>query len=284
MQLGQPPEREECIEQAYFFRVLRERIESGMASQEVLASLGEELLSSTRMPTVVDFLSTELKHTGSLSQGFQKLPHYFSPFQRFVVAQSEDDSRKLTFPVALLILEREATYKADAPVPAGLFVYQFETISRNKLGYEAGLNAMAEEPFYDELWRANAAMIRRQIGMVEFSELVYLRSETYIQDRKRQNPDFVPILQPLFSEKDGKIARASRGRDPLYFFAALQRHLNYPEVPKPKPKDDTRTLVEQLEAKFHQMEIRVRILEAESRGTFDPTQFKPEMFRDIKDD
>jgi hypothetical protein len=285
MELGEQPIREECIEQAYFFRVLRERVESEMAAQEVLAAVSEELLNSTRMPMAVQFLATELKHTGSLAKGFQKLAHYFTPFQRFVMKQSEDDHRKLTFSVALLILEREATYKAESPTAPGLFIYQFEAITRNKLGYEDGLNAMAEEPFFNTEWRANASMIRRQIGMVEFSELVYLRSETYIQDMQRHNPEFVPSLQPLFSEKEGKIAKASRGHDPFYFFAALQRQLNYPEVPRPKRKDDTRLLLDQLEVKFRDMDVRLRMLEAESRGTFDPTQFgKPDMFRDIKDD
>ena len=36
-------------------------------------------------------------------------------------------------------------------------------------------------------------------------------------------------MPPLFAEKEGKIAKANRGRDPL-LFAALQRQLGYPEV------------------------------------------------------
>jgi hypothetical protein len=232
----------------------------------------------------VQFLSMELRHTGQFSAGFAKLPHYFTPFQTFVVKQSEDDKRKFPFLPALQILEREATYKTGTPTASGLFVYQFESIMRNKLGYEHGLIAMSAEPFFTPDWQAYADMVRRQIGMVEFSELVYLRSELFVTDQKRKDPGFLPSLSPLFGEKEGKIAKASMGRDPLYLFAALQRQLGYPEVPRPRAKDDPLSRVELLHHKLREMDSRIRMLEAETRGTFDPTQFgKPELFRDIPD-
>ena len=280
-----PPVRDECIEQAYFFRILRERVEANLAAQDVMMGLSEELLSTTRLPMAVQFVASELKHSGSMANGFDKIPHYFTPFQRFVIRQTEDDKRKLTFSTSMLLLEREARYKADEMTPAGLFVFQFECLTRNKLGYEDGLTAMSLEPTQSKEWQANASMFRKQIGIVEFSELVYLRSEYYVADQKRIDPDFVPSLLPLFGEKEGKIAKASLGRDQLFLFSALQRQLNYPEVPQPKPKDDPGILVQQLEAKLRDLDIRVRMMEAESRGNFDPTQFgKPEMFRDLPDD
>ncbi len=282
---GTPPDRDECVEQAYFFRVFRERLEANHAAQEVLNGIAEELLTTTRLPMAVQFLSTELKHSGLLSSGFANLPHYFTPFQRFVARQSEDDKRKFPFQSALLVLEREAAYKAGTPTHSGLFVYQFEVITRNKLGYEDGLVAMSEEPFYPQAWRDNANMIRRQIGMVEFAELVYLRSELYPADQRRRDPGFVPSLPPLFGDREGKIAKASRGRDPLFLFAALQRQLGYPEVPRPRPKDDPITRLQELQHKLREMDARIRMLESETRGTFDPTQFgKPDLFRDLKDD
>ena len=282
--VGTPPDRDECVEQAYFFRTLRERVEADVAAQDALRQVAEEVLSTTRLPLAVAFLATELKHTGQIASGFRKLPHYFTPFQRFVVGQSEDEKRKFTFPVALLVLEREAVYKAATPTPAGLFVYQFEAISRNRLGYTEGLVAMSEEPFYPADWQENANITRRQVGVVEFAELVYLRSELYPADRRRTHPEYMPSLPPLFGEKEGKIAKASRGRDPLFFFAALQRQLGYPEVPKPT-KAEGGVKVELLERKVRDMDTRLRILEAEARGTFDPTQFgKPDLFRDLKDD
>ena len=82
-----------------------------------------------------------------------------------------------------------------------------------------------------------------------------------------------------------EIAQASIGRDPLFLFAALQRQLNYPEVPRPKPKDDVNAVIDSLKTKLRELEARLRMVEGEQRGTFDPTQFgKPDLFRDIKDD
>ena len=97
-------EREEYVEQAYFFRTFRERVAEDMAAQNVLAGLPDELLSSTRLPMAVQFLATEIKHTGLLATGFEKLPHYFTPFQAFVVRQAEQEGGKFTMGVAMLVL------------------------------------------------------------------------------------------------------------------------------------------------------------------------------------
>jgi hypothetical protein len=282
---GTPPDRDECIEQAYFYRVFRDRLAANMPAQDILARLPEELLSSTRLPTAVQFLATEMRHSGLLGTGYLRLAHYFTPFQAFVVRQAERDNHKFTMGEALLVLEREATYKAGTPGHAGLFVYQFETLSRNRLGYDEGLAAIGKDPFYPAVWAAYADMVRRQVGVIDFADLVYLRSEAYVAYKRRTEPDYVPPVPPLFGEKDGKIAAASRGRDPLFLFAALQRQLDYPEVPRPRPKDDTASKLLTMEAKFREMEARMRMLESEVRGTFDPTQFgKPDLYKDIKDD
>jgi hypothetical protein len=53
-----PPVRDECIEQAYFFRILRERVEANMAAQDVMMGLSEELLSTTRLPMAVQFIAS----------------------------------------------------------------------------------------------------------------------------------------------------------------------------------------------------------------------------------
>src|SRR5438132_5789252 len=119
-------DREEYIEQAYFFRVLRERLAENVAAQEVLQRIHEEILSTTRLPYAIQFLATELKHSGLLSSGFQKLPHYFTPFQAFVIGQAEDERMRFSLEIALLVLEREAGYRAQTLTPPGLFVYQFE--------------------------------------------------------------------------------------------------------------------------------------------------------------
>ena len=282
---GRHPDPAECIEQAYFFRTFRERLAANFPAQEILARAHDEVLATTNLPLAVQFLSTELNHSGLLGNGFAKLPHYFTPFQTFVVRQAEEEGKRFTMPVGLLILEREAAYKAGDPTPAGLFVYQLEAIIRNRLGYTPGLTAVAGDPYYGPEWAAQAKIVRRQIGIVEVAELVYLRSVQYVADQRRDDPDYQPSLPPLFADKEGRIARASIGRDPLFLFAALQRQLGYPEVPRPKARDDTSAKLEATETRLREMESRIRMLESEVRGTFDPTQFgKPELFRDLKDD
>src|SRR6476660_6130363 len=123
-------EREEYIEQAYFFRVLRERLEAGQPTQDVLDRIDQEILAITRLPYAVQFLSAELKHTGQLSSGFARLAHYFTPFQAFVVRGTEEEGRRFSTETALLVLQRQAEYLAGTPSPAGLFVYQFEVLCR----------------------------------------------------------------------------------------------------------------------------------------------------------
>ena len=75
--------------------------------------------------------------------------------------------------------------------------------------------------------------------MVDFPDMVYVRSDFYAMQQERRNrpgPDDDYAI--LFGEQEGRIAYASRKKDPVYFFAAMQRHLNYPKVPRPKPPED----------------------------------------------
>jgi hypothetical protein len=266
-------EREEYIEQSYFFRTFRERVAANQPAQEILARVHEEILATTRLPLAIQFLSTELKHTGVLSSGFARLGHYFTPFQAFVLRQTEEEGRRFTLETALLILERLAAYLAGQPSPQGLFVYQFESLSRNRLGYDRGLEAMAGDPFYDADWQAYLQWLRGQVGVIEFADLIYLRSELYVKEQRRQAPGYEPPVPVLFGEKEGRIARANSGRDPLYLFAALQRHLGYPAVPRPRAPDDTANRLETLKAQVRELEKRVKLVESEVRGQLDLSQF-----------
>ena len=278
MATGKVLEREEYIEQAYFFRVLRERLASSMATQEVLEHIDQEILSTTRLPYAIQFLAAEVKHTGLLSSGFARLVHYFTPFQAFVIRGTEEEGRRFSLDSALLVLEREAEYRAGRVTPAGLFVYQFEVLCRNRLGYDPGLRDMAADPFYDPDWRHFLEQLRGQVGVIDFADLVHLRSEFYVQEQRRKDPGYEPPLPPLFGEKEGKIARANRGKDPLYLFSALQRQLNYPEVPRPRPRDDLGAKVETLQARLRDLETRLKLVEAEVRGQVDLSQFgKPDL-------
>jgi hypothetical protein len=274
-------DREEYIEQAYFFRTLRERQSANLAVQDILANIDEEILATTRLPYAIQFLSMELKHSGLMASGFARLPHYFTPFQSFVIKQAEEEGFRFNMQTALLVLERQAQYLAGEPTPAGLFFYQFEVLSRNRIGYNEGLTAMAQDPMYDPDWSAFVEMTRRQGGEFDFAEVIYLRSELYAQEQRRNRPDSQLPLPPLFGEKEGRIAKANRRRDPLYLFAALQRQLGYPEVPRSRPPDDLATRFEALLVKLREWETRLKLLEAEVRGNVDLTQFgKPELFKD----
>src|SRR5262249_61916884 len=99
--------------------------------------------------------------------------------------------------------------------------------------------ALAADPAYDDAWRGYFDLVRRQVGVVDFADLVYVRSEMYVREQRRLDPAYEAPLPLLFGEKEGKIARANRGRDPLYLFAALQRQLGYPEGPRPRTAGDT---------------------------------------------
>jgi len=257
-------DQEEYIEQAYFFHAFRQRQLEGQPSQEVLTRIHEELLSTTRLPMAVQFMATELKHTGMLSSAIARLPHYFTPFQAFIIGKSEEEGLKFSTDTALTILEHEAHYRSQQPTPQGLFVYQFETLCRNRLGYDHGLDAMMLDGFYDADWRDYLEVVRRNIGEIEFADLVFIRSEVYAKEhRARESAIALPPI--LFGEKDGKIARANRGRDPLYLFAALQRHLNYPLVPYLRHQDNPLSQLPTILAKLRELEQRMKYLENESR-------------------
>lgn len=269
-------EREEYIEQAYFFRVYRERLGQNMATQDILASVHEEILSTTRLPIALDFLRGEILLNGKLSTAMSKLPHYFAPFQAYVFGRAEEDKSKFDQITALHILEREADYRAHDCSPAGLFIYQFECISRNRLGYDNGLLAIREDPFYDTDWRSWIQRCRLQLGSIEFSDLIYYTSEQFQVEQRRMlnDPEFTPKYPLLFGAKEGRIAKANRGKDPLYMFAAFQRQLGYPVVPKlQRSTRDDQLSPGALNARIILLEKRVALLDAELKGNLQLDEF-----------
>jgi hypothetical protein len=271
-------EREEYIEQAYLFRAFRERLIDGQPSQDILARVGEEILSTTRLPMAIAFMYGEMKSSGMLGPAMARIAHYFTPFQAYVVSRAEEDVGRFSLDQGLLILEREARYRAENPTPAGLFVYQFETIARNRLGYGGGLDAMGADPFYDDSWRDYIVRLRSRLGDVDFADLIYVRSSYLVTERRRRDPLFEPKFPILFGEKEGKIARANRGRDPLYLFSALQRQLGYPEVPRPHRPDEAEARLALLELRVKELENRLKIAEGEIHNELDLSQLavKPE--------
>jgi hypothetical protein len=271
-------EREEYIEQAYFFHMFRERLIDGLPAQEILARIGEELLSTTKLPLAVSFLHSEIKGVGVMGPAMERIRHYFTPFQAHVMFQAESELSRFAMEQALLVLEREAKFKAESPPLTALFVFQFEAISRNRLGYTKGLAAMAADPFYTEDWAEYILTLRARLGDVDFADLIFVRSQQFATERRRTNPEFEPKFPILFGEKEGKIARANRGRDPMYLFAALQRQLGYPEVPRPRRPDELEARVLLLEQKIAQLENRLKVAESDNQHDVDLAQVivKPE--------
>jgi hypothetical protein len=259
--------REEYVEQSYFFRTLRERMQQDISTQDLLRTVRQELLSTTMLPLAVDFLGDELRFTGGFATAMARLPHYFTPFQTFLVAEAEKEAGHFDFRIALEILEREAEYRAADATPQGIFLYQFEVLCRNRLGYDRGLDAIAADPIFDEAWREWIITVRRQIGLIDFCDMLYVRSELYRQTRGEMDK---PVL---FGEKEGRIALANRQKDPLYLFAALQRHLGYPVVPRPKPEDTQRYLLPALQRRVERLETRIKLLEEELRGGINLSRF-----------
>lgn len=271
-----PLEREEYIEQAYFFRTFRERLEQNVSTQDILALVHEEILSTTRLPMAIEFLRGEILLNGRVSEAMDRLPHYFAPFQGYVFSRAEEDKSKFDQYTALLVLEREADYRANGATPAGLFIYQFECLSRNRLGYDKGLQAMSQDPLYDDIWRAWIQKCRRQLGSVDFADLIYNASEQYYVDQRRQlsDPDLGKNAKILFGAKEGRIARANLGKDPLYMFAALQRQLGYPAVPRPpRSARDDQLSPAALNARLVILEKRVSLIDAELKGDLQLDQF-----------
>lgn len=270
-----PLDREEYIEQTYFFRNYRERLEDDIPSQVILATIYEEILATTNLPMAIDFLKGELLLTGRISDGMEKLSHYFTPFQTFILKNAEDDKSKFEQKMGLKILEREAEYRSESPSSAGLFIYQFECIARNRLGYHAGLDAMSKDTMYNADWSAWIQNLKMQLGAVDFADLLYFRSQHFVDEKRRQpgNEDFVPQNPILFSKQDGRIAKANHNREPLYMFAALQRQLGYPNVPRPTPETEKSLFHPALEARLHKIESRLQLIDAELKGGLDLNQF-----------
>lgn len=267
-------DREEYVEQAYFFQILRERQRQNLATQDLLALVRDELLSTTRLPMAVDFLRTELRHSGVFATAMSKLAHYFTPFQTYVISEAERERGRFDFAIALAVLEREARYRAEQATRQGIFLYQFECLCRNRLGYDKGLDAVAGDPIFDDAWRDWIITVRRQVGLVDLADLIYVRSVHYVHQRQRQGLDLSGPEKPvLFGEKEGKIALANRRRDPLLLFAALERHLHYPTVPRPAPADESRLILPTLLRRVDRLETRLKLLEEEARGGIDLSKF-----------
>jgi hypothetical protein len=266
--------REEYVEQAYLFRLLGERLGQGMPVQDLLVQMQHELLASTKLPMAISFLASELKHNGVMASGLKRLSHYFSSWQAFLIEEAELDRGRFDLPIALKILYAEADYRSRSDNPQGVFFFQFEAMCRNRLNYDRGLKAMSEDGVYSAAWSEWILIVRRQLGLVDLADLIYGRSEAFLEYRERrlretQGGDGGGLselpYQILFGEKEGRIAYANRHKDPLYLFAAMQRHLGYPIVPKMEKVDDAIDQIPQMQRRLERLEARIKLMEEEQK-------------------
>lgn len=263
----------EYVEQEYLFKTLGERLPEQTPLQDLMAAAKYELLATTRLPLAVDFLLTELRHSGMMSTAMARLSHYFTPFQAYLIGEAEAERGQFDMRIAVQILKAEAGYRAVGVSQAGLFMFQIEALSRNRLRYGTGLKAMSQDPVYDPDWQAFISDVRNEIGLIDFADLIFMRSEDYYRRRAAANLDTSQLPKALFGEKEGRIAFANRQKDPVYLFAAMQRHLNYPAVPRPIPPDPAKELLPQLMRRVERLESRIKIMEEENRDGLDITKF-----------
>lgn len=272
-----PLPREEYIEQMHLFAVLGQRLRENMPAQEILESVREEVLTTTKLPMAVDFMLAELRHLGAFSTAMDRLRHYFTPFQCFVMAEAENDRRQFDMRIGLEVLAREAKYRSEGASRQGLFLFQLEVLSRNRMGYDRGLEAVAGDPAYDEAWQSWIFTVRRQIGIVDLADLIFVRSAFYHERKasEMRDPDALGRLiaeateqgfPPLFGRQEGRIAWANRRKDPLLLFGALHRQLGYPEAPRPEPANPEERLLPTLARRVEQLEARLKLVEEEQRG------------------
>ena len=151
--------------------------------------------------------------------------------------------------------------------------FQFEVLCRNRLTYDRGLTAISGDPIYDNDWAKWILTLRSEIGLVDFADLLFLASEDYRNKLVAAGKSTDGKGPFLFGEKEGRIAFANRRKDPLYLFSALQRHLGYPTVPKPKLVDENQDLIPQMARRLERLEARIQLMEEERRASLDITKF-----------
>ncbi len=299
-------ENAEYVEQAYLFDLLRERVAEGTPMQELLGQLGHELLATTRLPVAIEYMLTELRHSGLMGDAMARLGHYFASFQTFLIRESESETGRFSIHLALQVLQADAKLRADYTarlesideggslgeafqvVPrggkltaegmtqrarSGFFFFQFEVLSRNRLGYDAGLTAMSSDPVFDKDWAKWLLNLRANVGLVDLADLLFLASEEYRRRLLAEGLDTDGKGPFLFGEKEGRIALANRRKDPVYLFGAMQRHLDYPPVPRPVIVETDRDTIPAMLRRIERLESRIKLMEQEQRQEFDLSKY-----------
>lgn len=265
--------REEYIEQAYFFQIVGERLPQSIPLQDVIQQVRDEVLATTKLPMALDYMLSELCHSGTIYPAMEQLNHYFTPFQTYLMQEAESDDGQFDLRTAVQVLQSEAKYRAESPTRTGLFMFQLECLCHNRLKYDAGLKAISEDPIYDSDWKEWILVVRRQIGIIDLADLIYVRSWHQNNKNSQGANSAQPEQAMLFGEQEGRIALANRQKEPMFLFAALQRQLGYPKVPRPKKETDSTNRLLSLERKVDQLTQRLKLIEDDSRDSIDLTKF-----------
>ena len=278
---GRPLDREEYIEQAYCFRTFRERLDDNTPAQEILRSLSEELLATTNLPKAIDFLRGEILHAGRISPGMARLAHYFTPFQTLrhvagrggAVAIRPEDG-----PLGLGAAGRIPGRIADSGGALHLSI-------RVHCPQPARLRPRDEGDFRrsrSSTRRGGTGFSRPGCGWgrpISASSSITARSNIS-PSGGNGTPTTSRRIPILFSVQEGRIAKANRGKDPLYMFAALQRQIGHPAAPRRRAKETGPIIHPALEQRLQRIETRLKILDSEVKGEFNLSDFyvKPETF------
>ena len=276
-------DRDEYVEQAYFFRVFRERLADNLPAQDILTRVHEELLSSTRLPYAVQFLVAELKHSGLLANGFCEtaaLLHSVPGVRRSGRPRTRRSGFRCRRPCSSWNARRSS--RPRSPTKPGLFIYQFETIARNRLGYLDGTAAVAADPIYDADWRAFIGGLPRQVGDIDFADLVYLRSELYRAGAAARESVLRAVAAAAVRREGGEDRQGEPQPRPA---VSLRRAPATTRVSRSatllRSATTARSKWEKLETKLRELETRLKLAEGELRGNVDLSQFgKPDLLKD----
>lgn len=139
------------------------------------------------------------------------------------MSRAEEEGGRFDMRIALKVLEHEATYRAAGATPQGLF----STALKRSLAIDSTMY-MDSMPWQTMIFSTRHVctwirIVSRQVGLVDLADLVFVRSREYWRLESRAallagNEEPMPDRTILFGEKEGRIARANRGKDPMFFF------------------------------------------------------------------
>ena len=264
--------REEYVEQAYFFQTLRERMQQDMATQDLLDAIGQEILATTMLPLAVQFMADELRLTGGFATAMARLPHYFTPFQSYVVREAEKADGRFDFRIALEVLQREVDI-----APGRLAAGHLSLPVRGALPQPARLRSGARG-------RGRRSDLRRRLagvdpdgpppGRVGGFRRHDLRPQRAVSQAAQEGREADPLRREGRPDRAGQPAQGS--------LVSVLRPAAPPGLSHraaSRPEDTQRYALPALERRLDRLETRLRLLEEDMRGGINLPRFyveKPE--------